>query len=166
MITCPKCGHENDDSATNCSHCRINLQWAVENYREEAQSREAEAATGQAPAPAPDKGRLELALGALVIVLRLTGVASVGLLLVGLALVLFDNFTTGFEFGAEGAIGCVIGLLGAVASLVAARALLRGKRKPDIRRALPFLPLLLVLCGLMAGLLYGLVGVVGDLLHP
>jgi hypothetical protein len=166
MIICPKCGQENHESSMNCSHCHINLQRAVENLGEEAQSPEAEAAVGEVPVPAPDKGTLGLALGALVIVLRLIGVASVGLLLVSLLLVLFNNITTGFEFGAVGAIGCVIGLLGAVLSFVAARALLRGKRKPDIRPALPFLPLVLLLCGLTACLLYGLVGVVGDLLHP
>jgi len=31
MITCPKCGHENSDNATNCASCRINLEWATHN---------------------------------------------------------------------------------------------------------------------------------------
>jgi hypothetical protein len=69
MITCPKCGHENSDSAMNCSRCRINLQWAVENIREEVQSREVEAAAGQAPARIATRPPLGcvLALGVLVL---------------------------------------------------------------------------------------------------
>ena len=29
-IICPKCGTENSDSAMNCTHCRINLRYALE----------------------------------------------------------------------------------------------------------------------------------------
>lgn len=31
-ILCPKCGHQNDPSAMNCANCRINLEWALENW--------------------------------------------------------------------------------------------------------------------------------------
>jgi uncharacterized protein YbjQ (UPF0145 family)/ribosomal protein L40E len=31
MIVCPKCGHSNDNAADNCSNCRVNLKWALEN---------------------------------------------------------------------------------------------------------------------------------------
>ncbi len=30
-ITCPKCGTVNPADAMNCTHCRINLQWALQN---------------------------------------------------------------------------------------------------------------------------------------
>ena len=31
MITCPKCGHQNEDTTQNCTNCRVNLEWALEN---------------------------------------------------------------------------------------------------------------------------------------
>ena len=31
MVICPKCGHQNKDTARNCVNCRINLEWALEN---------------------------------------------------------------------------------------------------------------------------------------
>ncbi|MGD1996958.1 MAG: heavy metal-binding domain-containing protein [Anaerolineae bacterium] len=31
MIVCPKCGRENDDTATNCANCKVNLKWALGN---------------------------------------------------------------------------------------------------------------------------------------
>jgi uncharacterized protein YbjQ (UPF0145 family) len=41
MIECPKCGFINDDSAENCSSCRVNLQWAVKNPDQFASDEEA-----------------------------------------------------------------------------------------------------------------------------
>lgn len=34
MIRCPKCGHENSDTTTNCAKCRINLQYALNNLEQ------------------------------------------------------------------------------------------------------------------------------------
>jgi hypothetical protein len=34
-ITCPKCGHENSTSVTNCENCRINLAWAIQHMEGE-----------------------------------------------------------------------------------------------------------------------------------
>jgi len=31
MIECPKCGFSNQEDASNCSNCNVNLQWALEN---------------------------------------------------------------------------------------------------------------------------------------
>jgi hypothetical protein len=36
MVRCPRCGHENEPAARNCSNCRINLAWALENWDAEA----------------------------------------------------------------------------------------------------------------------------------
>ena len=33
-VICPKCGTENSSSAVNCKECRINLEWAAENFDE------------------------------------------------------------------------------------------------------------------------------------
>jgi uncharacterized protein YbjQ (UPF0145 family) len=43
MITCPKCGYENEEFALNCANCRVNLKWALENIEQfETKAREAE----------------------------------------------------------------------------------------------------------------------------
>ncbi len=34
MIKCPKCGHDNNDDASNCANCHINLKWALLNSGE------------------------------------------------------------------------------------------------------------------------------------
>ncbi len=34
MVICPRCGHENEDNSRNCTGCRINLLWALENQDE------------------------------------------------------------------------------------------------------------------------------------
>lgn len=40
MIRCPKCGTENHDTATNCSKCRVNLKYVIENWEQlQAESR-------------------------------------------------------------------------------------------------------------------------------
>ena len=31
MITCPSCGHENQQSAVECAKCSTNILWALEN---------------------------------------------------------------------------------------------------------------------------------------
>jgi uncharacterized protein YbjQ (UPF0145 family) len=41
MIECPKCGFINDEGAINCSSCRVNLQWALENPDQFASDEEA-----------------------------------------------------------------------------------------------------------------------------
>ena len=33
-ITCPRCGRKNPATATNCTNCRINLQYALEHLDE------------------------------------------------------------------------------------------------------------------------------------
>ena len=38
-ISCPKCGSENLVEAMNCKECRINLEWAKENYKEHEQEK-------------------------------------------------------------------------------------------------------------------------------
>ncbi len=42
MIRCPKCGHDNSDNAVNCSKCRINLQFALQNLEQLKAQSEAE----------------------------------------------------------------------------------------------------------------------------
>lgn len=62
MVECPKCGHVNETSAGNCSNCRVNLAWAIENWEQhaeaEARREAAQAQQKRVARPAAEVGAL------------------------------------------------------------------------------------------------------------
>lgn len=75
-LICPKCGTENPASAMNCSHCRINLRFAIE-HPDQIERARLEATGGPSP-QATSRGAPGLLarvfLGALSLIVGLFGI--------------------------------------------------------------------------------------------
>ena len=146
MIVCPRCCYENEDSATNCANCGINLQWALENPQE-AVLHDLKSVEG--PAPEAQAGN-RLARGFLVIAL-LFAIPASGFL--ALRSFLEWSMTPSYNrsggdlavagFWAVVAVGCIPAAIAVALPRRARARFLRGLR-------------ILALVALTGGLLFGL----------
>ena len=145
MLVCPRCSYENEDSATNCASCGINLPWALANLHEVVQPK-LERVEGPPP-EGPTRNRV--VRGFLTIVLLLAIPAS------GFLAFLFA-FTAGWSdrsYRSAYMAAAWFWVAVAVVCILAAIAVLLPRRlRPRYYRGLQILGLIT----LAGGLLYGL----------
>lgn len=78
LVTCPKCGAENEAGTQNCIECHVNLQWATESY--DNYVAQVEESKNQQAVQTPPKKSLRKTLGnywvVIIITMILGGIAG------------------------------------------------------------------------------------------